>query len=149
MYFLCTWTRYLTSLDFDFFFFFFCSLGPYTQHMELPRLGVKSELQLPAYATATATWDLSCVHKLHYSSQQLWILNPLSKARDQIYNVMVPSWICFCCAMTGTPRIFFNLIFILYLGVVDLQCCVTFKCTAKWFSYTYSYIQSPSGSFPI
>ena len=25
--------------------------------MEVPRLGVKSELQLPAYTTATAMWD--------------------------------------------------------------------------------------------
>ena len=31
--------------------------------MEVPRLGVKSELQLPAYTTATATQDpsLGCV----------------------------------------------------------------------------------------
>ena len=29
--------------------------------MEVPRLGVKSELQLPAYTTATAMWDLSCI----------------------------------------------------------------------------------------
>ena len=27
--------------------------------MEVPRLGVESELQLPAYTTATATQDLS------------------------------------------------------------------------------------------
>ena len=26
--------------------------------MEVPRLGIKSELELPAYATATATLDL-------------------------------------------------------------------------------------------
>ena len=30
-------------------------LGPHLQHMEVPRLGVKLELQLPAYTTATAT----------------------------------------------------------------------------------------------
>ena len=29
-------------------------LGPHPRHMEVPRLGVESELQLPAYATATA-----------------------------------------------------------------------------------------------
>ena len=29
--------------------------------MEVPELGVKSEPQLPAYTTATATWDLSCI----------------------------------------------------------------------------------------
>jgi len=32
---------------------------PYVWHMEVPRLGVKSEMQVPAYATATAMWDLS------------------------------------------------------------------------------------------
>ena len=41
-----------------FFFFFFCILGPQEQHMEVPRLGIKSELQLLAYTTATAKWDL-------------------------------------------------------------------------------------------
>ena len=50
--------------------------------MEVPRLGVKSELQLPAYATATATRDQSPVCDLHHSSQQCWILNPLKEARD-------------------------------------------------------------------
>ena len=38
-------------------FFFFVFLGPHPWHMEVPRLGVKSELQLPAYTTATVTPD--------------------------------------------------------------------------------------------
>ena len=50
--------------------------------MEFPKLRVKWELQLLAYATATVTWDPSCVIDLHYSSVQCQILNPLSKARD-------------------------------------------------------------------
>ena len=64
------------------FFFFLPLLGPHPQHIEVPRLGVESELQLPAYATATATQDPSCVCDLHHSSQQHWILNPLREARD-------------------------------------------------------------------
>ena len=32
----------------SFLFSFFCFLGPNLRHMEVPRLGVKSELQLPA-----------------------------------------------------------------------------------------------------
>ena len=51
--------------------------------MEVPRLMVQSELQLPAYATATATWDPSYICDLHHSSGQRRILNPLSKAKDQ------------------------------------------------------------------
>ena len=46
--------------------------------MEVPRLGVELELQLPAYATATAMGNPRCVCRL----QQCWILNPLSEARD-------------------------------------------------------------------
>ena len=37
------------------FFFFFCTIGQYLQHIEVPRLGVESELQLLAYVTATAS----------------------------------------------------------------------------------------------
>ena len=42
-------------MNFFFFFFFFCFLGLHPWHMEVPRLGVESEQQLLAYATATAT----------------------------------------------------------------------------------------------
>ena len=82
--------------------FFFLELYPW--HMEVPRLGVKSELQLLTYATATATWDPSHVCDLHHSSRQCWSLNPLSEARDQTYNLMDTSWTHFCCATTGTPN---------------------------------------------
>ena len=61
--------------------------------MEVPRLGVESELQLLAYTTATATPDLSCVCDLHHSSRQCPILNPLSKARDQTHILMDTSQI--------------------------------------------------------
>ena len=50
--------------------------------MEVPRLGGESELQLVAYATATATLDPSHIFDLHYSSWQHWIPDPPSKARD-------------------------------------------------------------------
>ena len=61
----------------------FSFLGPHLWNMEVPRLEVESELQLPAYTTAIAILDLSCTCDLHHISQQCWILNPLSKARDQ------------------------------------------------------------------
>ena len=57
--------------------------------MEVPQLGVKlEELQLPAYATATATPDPSHICDLCHSSQQRQILNPLSEARDQSHILM-------------------------------------------------------------
>ena len=63
--------------------FFVCFLGPHLWHMEVPRLGVKSELQLLAYTTATAMPDLSSVCDLYHSSRQHGILNPLSEAKDR------------------------------------------------------------------
>ena len=74
--------------------------------MEVPRLGVESQLQLPAYATAIATQDLSLVCDLHHSSQQCWILNPLCKARDRTRVLMDTSWVCYRWAMMGTPKPF-------------------------------------------
>ena len=63
------------------FFFFF--LRPNLQHIEVPRLGVESELQLQASATAMATLDPSCICDLDPSSQQRQILNALSEGSDR------------------------------------------------------------------
>ena len=74
-------------------FFYFCFLGPHLQPMEAPRTGVESELQLPAYATATATPDPSHLSDLHWSLRQRQILNPLSKARDQTQILEDAVWV--------------------------------------------------------
>ena len=73
--------------------FLFCFLGPRLWHVEVPRLGVESELQLPAYTTATATPDLSHICNLHCSAWPHQILNPLSKARDQTRSLVITSWV--------------------------------------------------------
>ena len=66
------------------YYVFFFFLGPHLWHMEVLRLGMESELQLLAYATATATPDASCICDLHHSSWQRRILiNPLSQTRDR------------------------------------------------------------------
>ena len=75
------------------FFFFFFFLWLNLKHMEVPRLGIKSELQLPVYTTAT--WDPSHVYDLHYSSWQRQILNPLSEARDQTCILMDTIWVLY------------------------------------------------------
>ena len=57
----------------EFFFFFFFS-GPPLRHMEVPRLGIKLELQLPVYATAMPDPSLIC--DLHWQCQ---ILKPTER----------------------------------------------------------------------
>ena len=65
-------------------FFFFFHFMPAVKHMEVPRLGIKSELQLQAYVTDTVMPDPSHVCDLCHSLWQHEILNPLTEARDQI-----------------------------------------------------------------
>ena len=88
----------------DNFFFLFFSLGPHLLHTEVPKQGIKLELQLPAAATDTAMQDLGCICHLHHSSQQHRIPDPLREARDQTHILMVPIQIRFCCATMGTPE---------------------------------------------
>ena len=104
---------------------------PYVQQMDIPRLGVESELQLPGTATATATWDPSHICNLYHSSWQHWILNQLSRARVQTRIFMGTSWVCYHWATTGTPceflihsgfKLFLRyVIFSYFLWVCDLS----------------------------
>ena len=70
---------FLPSFLSSFCFFF---LGLHMWNMEVLRLEAESELQLLAYATAIATWDLSLICNLQHSSQHCQIPNPLSEAMD-------------------------------------------------------------------
>ena len=38
---------------------------------------------------------------------------------------------------------------ILYWSIFGLECCISFRCTAEWFSYPYTYSHSFPDSFPI
>ena len=81
-------------------------LGPHQQHMEVPRLGVESELQLQAYTTATETQDLSPSATYTTAHSNARSLTSLSKARDQTHILMDTSWVCYCWATTGAPSWF-------------------------------------------
>ena len=111
------WLRRLRSWFFFcfflFLFLFFCFLG-HLWHKVVPKLRVELEPQLPAYATATAMQDLSCICNLHHSSQQHWILNALSEARDWTHILMDTSRGCFYWATTGTPKK-------IYLSQIDIR----------------------------
>ena len=82
----------------NFLFYLFVLLGPRPLHLQVPRLGVKSELQLSATATATATatQDPSLICDLHCSSWQCWILDLLSEARGPTHNPIDTSWAHYC-----------------------------------------------------
>jgi len=77
------------SLMPEWFFFFFGFLGPHLQHVEVSRLGVKSELQLPARATA------------HSNARSLthWVRLGIKPASLWILDGFINRW-----AMKGTPQ---------------------------------------------
>ena len=72
----------LTSLDEDYPTCFFCcffSLQSHLQYMEVPRLGVALELQLPATPAPSLIFDRRCC------LQQCQVLNPLSEAGNRTH----------------------------------------------------------------
>ena len=107
--------RLLDIYQFDlcilFFHLFFFFLGLHPWYLEVPRLGVGWELQLPAHTTATATPDPSHICGLHCSFWHCQILNPLSEASEQTCILMDPSQVCYCWATIGTPWFVYFIIF--------------------------------------
>ena len=102
-------------------FFFFCFLGTHLQHVEDPSLGVKLELQLLGYTTATATQDPSHVCDLQHSSQPCQILNPMSEARDQAHILMDTNQVCNLLSHNGNSKIY-HILFIHSLNDGHLGC---------------------------
>ena len=81
----------ISGEGYDYTLFF---LGPQPRHMEVPRLGVIQEMQLPPYATATP--DVSHICDLHHSSWQHQIFNPMIGARDRTCVLRDPGWVPYC-----------------------------------------------------
>ena len=84
--------------------FIFCFSGSHLWHMEVSKPGVKLELKLLAYTTATATQDPSRIFNIHHSSRQCHILNPLSGVMDR--NFMDTSQAHYHWITKGTTNFF-------------------------------------------
>ena len=88
---------------------FFLFLEPHLPYTEISRLGVESELQLLVCSTVTATRDLRLICDLHHSSQQCWILSPLSKTKHQTWILVDTTRVVyFWAAIGGPPFSFFD-----------------------------------------
>ena len=100
---------------------------------DIPRLAMESELQLPTYTIATATWDPSHLCNLHHSSRQHQILHPLSGARDWTRNLMDTSQVHYPWAVTGrnSPWLWFS------MALVSSQ----FFLWAKWLQHLSTDVQ--------
>ena len=105
--------------------------GLHLQHMKVPRLWVKSEIYLPAYATAPAMQDPSLVSDLRQSSWQC--LNPLSKARDQTHIPMDTSRFHYYWITARTPEMHLLLTF-------------SFFFFPQMIKFTFQYVPSGLGA---
>ena len=83
---------------------FLVFLGLHLRHMEVPRIGVQSELLPPAYTTATATPDQRLIHNLFCSLRQCGILNPLNEAWDATGVLMDTSWVLYPLSHHGNSQ---------------------------------------------
>ena len=136
------------SCFFFLFYFLFFFLGPHLQHIEVPRLGVESELQLLADATATATWEMSHVCDQHHNSRLCRILNTLSEARDWTLILMDPCRVCFCWATMGTPKpvIFNTHTHTQSIEWCNVVCCDSHGKTGRWKVFLRSLDSDPIAS---
>ena len=124
---------------------FFSFLWLHLRHMEFPRLGVKSELHLLAYTTATAMWDLSCISNLHRSLWQHQILNSLSEARGQTHIRMDASQVLNPLSHSGnsTTPLFNRFVPVQVLSVLHILACLDL---IRIFCYGYSpYVSEMQG----
>ena len=79
-------------------------------------------------------------------------LNKPSKTNKKVYSLAkLKALLPLLLRVKGENQVPFSFlkIFILYWSIVDQQCHISFTCTAKQLSHTYTCIYSFSNSFPI
>ena len=102
VFFLPTFVPSFSNHEETLFFPSFFFLWLHSRHMEVPRPGVESGLQLKAHATAMAIPDPSCICDLCHSLWQCQILNLLSEGLNPHPNGdYIGSLTCW--ATMGTP----------------------------------------------
>ena len=124
-----------------FFVCLFIFLGLHLWHIEVPRLGVESELQLLDYTTATARQDPSRVWDLHHSSPQHQIPNPISEAGDWTRVLKDTSQVRSWWTTKAIPHIFFlSSLRDTYLSLLDDH-CLEIHCFIYFLSFLTCFRQ--------
>ena len=128
---------------------FVCFLGLHLQHTEVPRLGVESELQMPAYTTAPAIPDLSHICDLCRSFRKHWIFNPLSKARGRTCILMDISGARNPLSHSGNALHWFYLTLPFSSSAFGLVCSIAFLSPIVFFFLNYGKQLSFAPSFSL
>ena len=101
------------------------------------------------------TVDCQAPLSMEFSRQEYWSghflpsgIFPSQGSKLHLLCLLYGRGILYHCA-TLLGIVYYFLKLILYWSIVDQQCYVHFRCTTKWFIYTYTSIYSFSNSFPI
>ena len=110
------------------FLFFFCLFFVlHLQHMEVPGLGVESELQLPAYATATAMQDSSYIYNLRHTLWQCQILT------HWVRPEIKPISLCILCQVLNPLSHNGNSLFFFFKIALAIQSLLCFHTNLNFF----------------
>ena len=118
---------------FTYYYFSFSFYG-----LEVPRLGVESELQLrpTPQATATTTLDLSCICDLCHNLQQCQILNAECGQGSNLHPHRDNSGSLTCRATTATPGLSLTKLKPLFLSNETVK-MPQFDCPWKQFNFFF------------
>ena len=131
--------------------YLFCFLEPHVQHMEVPRLEVRSKLQLPAHSTVRATQDLSWTVAYNTDHDNARYSTHWARPGIRFHILMDTSWIGYRWTTTGSTFLFyffiitstifsvFTSLFFYFLFFYFPNTFFFSYCTAWWLSYTYMY----------
>ena len=98
------------------------------------------------FCTTVWLWALNCSRE--FSQSSLHLLGFVGEMMASISSpALLTLWMLPCVFSIKkyvffSISIFFSFLKNVYWSIVDLQCCITFCCRAKWISYTYLYIYS-------
>ena len=127
--------------------FFFSTVSMHLESVEHTSLSCFIKLIFMAlwYLCIGGVWFLGINLFLHTFSRKMLIVNQIMGwNRVTVTLIQTESWnsnICFASSgynLCDNKEFYFILFF--NWSIVDLQCCVNFCHTAKWFSYAYIYI---------
>ena len=118
------------------FFFWSVLLSCYLHILEVAISFFKCMSYSPSFITTVCLTYLMYKIRILITSASNMRMNKIIQNKNL---VNISEFLLLAINRKGTMLCTFFLIFILYWGVVGLQCCVNFRCTAKWFSYTCTF----------
>ena len=158
-----SWMQCIFLLEYNYFTVFVLGSGAFKKAMLDPSRKFQQIFFFKANKIHFVQTACRCSAHSTFISSHDSVLNKTARSRVALFWVSGKEPCCLllpACATHGkihwnandkiiiTDNNPFFLIFILYCSTADYQCRVSSRCTAEWFSYTYTCIHSSHSSPP-